>query len=168
MCVKKTILILTALLIFIPITNLSANTFAQENLEESRALSKGLFSKLKHALVTGMKEGGPTAAIAACSQKAQAITDRASNARKGIKVRRTSLRLRNQKNAPDAWEIKGLEQFEARVAAGESMKDMEYFSVVGSNGNKQFRYIMRIPVIPITISLLKETFHLSPVNINYF
>ncbi|HIJ22639.1 MAG: DUF3365 domain-containing protein [Gammaproteobacteria bacterium] len=116
------------------------------NVAESREAVKTLFTKLKGALVTGMKTGGPTAAIAACSQQAQPITDSVSDRRTGLEIRRISLRLRNPDNAADAWEIKILQQFEARSAAGESLATMEHHEVVKQKGGeKLFRYMKAIP-----------------------
>ena len=116
------------------------------HVQESRALTKKLFVKLKHALVTGMKAGGPSTAITACNVQAQPITKAASKRRTGLNIRRTSLRLRNPKNAPDAWEIRVLEQFEARFSAGEDPSQVEYHEVVEQPGDgRLFRYMKAIP-----------------------
>lgn len=122
-----------------------ANGDDKDNIQQSRALAKNLFVNLKGALVAAMKEGGPAAAIAACNQQAQPITNALSSRRTGVSIKRTSLRLRNEKNAPDAWEIKVLEQFESRAAAGESLATMEHHEVVNSGEEKSFRYMKAIP-----------------------
>ena len=112
---------------------------------ESRAAVKQLFKTLKGTLVGAMKAGGPSKAIAACNLNAQPITMGESN-RLGYEIGRTSLRLRNPVNAPDAWEIKVLQQFEARASAGEDMMKMEYHEMVETqDGHKQFRYMKAIP-----------------------
>ena len=114
-------------------------------LTESRELSKTLFSELKQTMRNAMNTGGPEKAIAVCSHRAQTITNGVSSKRTGLRIHRTSLRLRNQKNSPDAWEIKILEQFDARAAAGEGLDNMEYYGVVGNGDSRVFRYMKAIP-----------------------
>lgn len=112
---------------------------------ESRAAVKQLFKTLKGTLVSAMKAGGPSKAIAACNLNAQPLT-MGESSRLGYEIGRTSLRLRNPANAPDAWEIKVLQQFEARASAGEEMMKMEYHETVeAQDGRKQFRYMKAIP-----------------------
>ncbi len=119
-------------------------TDTQQLVDESRGAVKQLFKALSGTLVAAMKAGGPTEAIPACNINAQPIT--AGMAQKvGYRVARTSLRLRNPKNEPDAWEIRVLQQFEARKAAGEDLMKMEYHEVVEKGGNRQFRYMKAIP-----------------------
>ena len=62
-----------------------------------------------------------------------------------MEVGRTSLKIRNELNAPDAWELSVLEQFEQRKAKGEPVKTIEYSEVTQHNGNKVFRYMKAIP-----------------------
>ena len=52
------------------------------------------------------------------SQTLSNIANKVSTA-KGMKVARTSLKFRNEKNQPDAWEVAVLEQFEQRKVKGE-------------------------------------------------
>jgi len=136
--------VLTSVLV-VPVSFVSAAEGVSTHVEESRAVVKQLHANLKMALVAGMKEGGPTAAIAACNVQAQPITAAASSRRTGLHVGRTSMRLRNSENAPDAWEIRVLEQFEARSSAGEALSTMEYHEVVEQKGDKVFRYMKAIP-----------------------
>lgn len=113
-------------------------------VNESRGAVKQLFKALGGTLVSAMKSGGPEKAIAACNINAQPLTEGVSN-KLGFRVARTSLRLRNPVNEADAWEIKVLQQFEARKAAGEELMKMEYHEVVEKGGKKQFRYMKAIP-----------------------
>ncbi|MBT3309528.1 MAG: DUF3365 domain-containing protein [Gammaproteobacteria bacterium] len=132
--------------VFSPVTVVSAAADTSVNVEESRALTKALFKKLKGTLVTAMKEGGPAKAIAACNLQAQPITNSMSSKRTGMNIKRTSLRLRNEKNAPDAWEIRVLEQFAARASAGEDISHIEYHEVIDQQkGQQLFRYMKAIP-----------------------
>ncbi len=116
----------------------------QQLVKESRGAVKQLFKSLSGTLVAAMKAGGPTEAIAACNINAQPLTQGVSS-KVGFRVARTSLRLRNPANEADAWEIKVLQQFEARKAAGEDLMKMDYHEVVEKGGKQQFRYMKAIP-----------------------
>ncbi len=63
---------------------------------------------LKVRLQTAMQAGGPAAALEACNHDASEIAKRAQV--EGIKVGRTSHRLRNPSNAPPAWAAKYVSQ----------------------------------------------------------
>ena len=60
--------------------------------------------------------GGPEGAIAVCRDEAPALA-RAASEESGWSVRRVSLRNRNPKAVPDAWERAALEDFDRRAAA---------------------------------------------------
>ena len=64
---------------------------------------------------------------------------------KGMEVSRTSLKTRNELNAPDSWELSVLKQFEQRKAEGEPVKTIEYSETTTHNGNRVFRYMKAIP-----------------------
>lgn len=116
----------------------------QAQVAESRAAAKALLGELKGALQSAMKEGGPVAAVDVCHDKAQELTEQVS-AEKGFDVARTSHKLRNPVNAPDAWEKEVLAEFLARRAAGEDPKQIEQWTVVEQDGQKTFRYMKAIP-----------------------
>jgi hypothetical protein len=65
---------------------------------------EALFQELMGAL----KAGPPEAALDVCGEKAQELT-RAIAKETGVSLRRTSLKTRNPKNAPDAYERRWLE-----------------------------------------------------------
>lgn len=107
-----------------------------------KALATNLGSELKHAA----KTSGLPAAIQVCNTKATPITQAVAED-KGWIVGRTSLKLRNENNAPDAWEQAVLEKFEKQAAAGANLKKMIYSQVlVDESGNKTFRMMKAIPV----------------------
>ncbi len=62
--------------------------------------------------------GGPEGAIEVCRVKAPELA-RAASLESGWTVRRVSLRNRNPKAVPDAWERAALEEFDRRAAAGD-------------------------------------------------
>lgn len=116
----------------------------EQRAADSRAAVQALVGQLKGELQAAMEQGGPINAIQICNTKAPAIADSLSK-EKGMEIGRTSLKVRNPKNEPDAWERSVLEKFEARKAAGEDPAKMEHFEVVEANGKKNFRYMKAIP-----------------------
>ena len=124
---------------------------AQQYTEEARGITKQFFSALKGELQGAMKQGGPVAAIGLCNVRAPQISSQVSYD-VGWDVARTSLKLRNPKNAPDAWEVAVLERFEARKAAGEDIKSMEHAEIMESDGQKVFRYMKAIPTAELCLT----------------
>ena len=114
------------------------------NVAEARQIIKQFFTQLKGELQKAMKEGGPVHAIGVCNEKAPRIADKVS-ADTGWYVARTSLKYRAPTNSPLPWEKKVLEEFEARKAAGEDVKKIDYQDVVEEDGKQVFRYMKAIP-----------------------
>jgi hypothetical protein len=80
--------------------------------EAGRAFQKALQSRLTAA----MAQGGPPAAIDVCSKDAPRIAAETSAAA-GVKLGRTSERLRNPANTPPAWTVAPLAAASAHRAA---------------------------------------------------
>jgi rubrerythrin len=66
------------------------------------AAQQALFASLFAELSTAMGEGGPPAAIDVCATRAPVIAKEVS-AERGVRIGRTSFKLRNPKNAPPVW-----------------------------------------------------------------
>ncbi|MCK4866218.1 MAG: DUF3365 domain-containing protein [Gammaproteobacteria bacterium] len=118
----------------------------QVNVHKKKAMPaiKEFAGKLKGEMKSAMKSGGPVAAIQVCSDKAPGIAQ-AVGSKYQIKIARTSLKLRNPENAPDAWEQNVLTQFEERKKKGEDVKKMAYADIVDMDGKKVFRMMKAIP-----------------------
>lgn len=112
--------------------------------QETRGAIKALAAELKSTLQSAMKAEGPIKAISVCNEQAPKLAQKVSN-EKGMEVARTSLKVRNELNAPDAWELSVLEQFEQRKAKGEPVAAIEYSETTQHNGNRVFRYMKAIP-----------------------
>lgn len=97
----------------------TSDTLAQEvdRAAEGRAIAAGFGAELRTALQSAMAAGGPLAAIRVCNEDAPRIA-RAAAEQSGAEVGRTSTRLRNPANRPDAHEQAVLEAFAAELAAG--------------------------------------------------
>ena len=107
-----------------------------------QTLAKNLMGELR---ATAQKEGLP-AAIEVCNTKALPMTADVSGM-KGWQISRTSLKLRNPQNAPDAWERKILEQFANQAVQGADLKTLAYSEVITDNtGQKKLRLMKAIPV----------------------
>ena len=93
--------------------------------ELSTALAKGdtitqaTFAALTQRLQLAMADGGPVNAVDQCQSAARPITDSLS-VHYGVRVKRTSARLRSSANRPDAHEQERLKEALAHVAAGNS------------------------------------------------
>jgi len=119
--------------------------------DEATALIQQYASSLKSELVSAIKAGGPTNAVAVCQDKAPAIEASLSET-SDWEVGRTSLKPRNANNAPDEWERRTLEQFEARKAAGNPVEGMSYAEVVDADGQKTYRFMKAIPTQEVCLA----------------
>jgi hypothetical protein len=124
----------------------AADTNAQPDVmkDKSRAVAVGFLDKLRGQLMDALQAGGPTGAIEACQQIAPVAAEQAGEAA-GATVRRTSLKLRNSKDAPDAWGKAMLEQFDARKAAGEKPATIEAGAWADGPQGRFYRYMKAIP-----------------------
>jgi len=130
-------------------TGIKANSAALA--QEARQHMKAFGGSLKKTLKSAMREGGPVNAMEVCNIDAPHITAAHSD-EKAWKMGRTSLKLRNPANAPDAWELKVLNTFEQRKQQGESIKKMEFFEVIKQDGKSTFRYMKAIPTAGLCLT----------------
>jgi hypothetical protein len=114
-----------------------------QDIAEARALIKAFGGDLKHALTTAMKSGGPIKALTVCTVEAAPIAQK-NSALSSWKIARTAIKVRNENNAPDAWEATVLRQFEERKTAGEDIKTMEYAEVIQEGEQLTYRYMKPI------------------------
>jgi hypothetical protein len=108
---------------------------------QSRAVATEYQDKLRSQLMGALKTGGPLLALEVCQKAAPAIAQEVGG-RVGASVWRTSLKARNPRGAPDAWERTVLEQFDARRAAGEDPATIEASARTAAG----FRYMKAIPM----------------------
>ncbi len=88
-------------------------------VEEAKSAVQALGGTLKGELQKAMKSGGPVNALSVCNTRAPEIA-RAVSTEKNLQVGRVSLKYRNpDMGKPNEWQVKVLEDFEARQAAGE-------------------------------------------------
>jgi hypothetical protein len=121
-----------------------AQADVKERMDAARAAAGDFGMTLIGALQKAIAAGGPVNAIGVCNLAAPEIAATKS-AEKHMTIARTSLKLRQPKNAPDDWEVRQLQSFEQRKAAGESPAAIEIGEYVESDGRKLFRYMKAIP-----------------------
>ncbi len=111
----------------------------------ARAISMELAGKLKAQLEAALKEGGPQAALGICNTVAPEIAAEVSE-RLGGRVGRTALKVRNPKNAPDAFETDVLKRFAEEMSQGADGSKLEHAEIVETDGVRTFRYMKAIPM----------------------
>ena len=123
----------------------SAAPAAEPWVAEARTVASSVPPKLLAVLQPAIKEHGPAGAIDICSKEAPKLAKAASE-QSGWQVRRVSLKNRNPKAVPDAWERATLESFDKAQAAGVDSARLERADVVTENGQQIRRYMRALPV----------------------
>jgi len=118
---------------------------------DARKVATALPPKLVATLTEEISKGGVEGAIVVCRETAPKLAKAASD-ESGWNVRRVSLRNRNPKAVPDAWERTALEDFDRRAAAGEPPATLEKAERVSEHGKATYRYIRALPVQPLCVS----------------
>jgi hypothetical protein len=110
----------------------------------AREAVRGHSDALRVGLHEALKNGGPKAAIGACTSLAPEIDGRIAE-QSGFEIGRTALKIRNPENTPDDWERAQLEAFVKKLASGADHKALETHEVqTTSEGQKLFRYMRPI------------------------
>ena len=92
-----------------------------------------------------LQKSGPLEAISVCNIEAPKIAASISY-NSNVLIKRTSLKLRNPQNAPDAWEQKQLEEFQNRFNTGTDITSLEFYEFMKADSGKWFRYMKAISV----------------------
>lgn len=132
----------------VPQAGPAASAIAADDLaqraKKARELAHNYSEKLRTSLADALKAGGPVGAIGACNTLAPDLNTSITES-STFEISRTSMRVRNPENAPDAWEQVVLEQFQAALTAGRDPKTLETFDVVTTQeGQRLFRYMRPI------------------------
>jgi len=130
-------------------------------LEEARGIAAAIPPKLLGMLMDELKKGGPEGAIAVCREKAPQMAREASE-KYGWNIRRVSLKNRNPKAVPDAWERVVLADFDKRAAAGENPVTLERGEVVAEGNSKTYRYMKALPTGELCLNCHGPSERMSP------
>lgn len=128
---------------------------------EARAVATAVPPKLLAVLTDAIHQGGPEGAIGVCRDKAPQMAQAAS-LQSGWQIRRVSLRNRNPKAVPDAWEAATLADFDRRAEAGESPATLERAEIVTENGQSSYRYLRALPTQQLCVACHGASDQLSP------
>jgi Protein of unknown function (DUF3365) len=119
----------------------------EDRLTRAREATRKYSEKLKIELHTALKNGGPKAAIGACTTIAPELDGDISE-EMAVEIGRTSLKIRNPDNTPDPWEQAGLESFAKQMSEGADPRKLELHDVtVTTEGQKLFRYMRPIVMV---------------------
>jgi len=131
-------------LLLIAICACADNTSQQEEkFQQQAALKiKALANELKQALSASMQSGGPVAAVQTCKLEAPKITHALND---NLVIKRTSLKLRNPDNAPDAWEKEVLTSFETKLANGTPIDQLVHSETIKTENSTTLRMMRAIP-----------------------
>jgi hypothetical protein len=130
-------------------------------LTEARSVATSIPPKLIEVLTTEIAKGGPENAIQVCREKAPAMAKAASK-RTGWAIRRVSLKNRNPKAVPDAWERAVLEEFDRRAAAGEKPAALEKGETVVDGKRNEYRYMKALPTQELCLQCHGSKDEVSP------
>lgn len=98
-------------------------------LQRARAAGADLGKTLRGALEQHVAANGPVAAIDFCRTQAPALTQQVA-ARHGVRLGRTSLRVRSATNTPSGWQEAVLRDLAAQVTPGISPASLEHTAEV--------------------------------------
>lgn len=121
--------------------------FADEQavfLQQGKNAIKEFSEILKGSLLSAIQSGGPVEAISVCSNVAPLIASDLSN-KYGFNIARTSLKVRNLNNRPDAWEKEILNQFETNKKTGSTIDSLIISELVTQDGQQEMRLMKAIP-----------------------
>ena len=121
----------------------------EEALVDARKVSDQLTEKVRGLLLQEIGKGGFSSAVRVCSELAQEMTLQ-FNAQTGHDVRRISLKYRNPKNVPDAYEQRKLEEF--NILNQKKELSNEYSEILEEQGKKYLRYLRPLIVSPLCIT----------------
>jgi len=129
----------------------AAQSDLTERTDAARAAAVDFGMTLIGELQKAIAAGGPASAIGVCSVAAPKIAADKSAAKR-MMIGRTSLKLRQPNNNPDAWEMQQLLRFEERKAAGENPATIEFAEYVETGGQRVFRYMKAIPTAELCLA----------------
>ena len=130
-------------------------------VNDARKVAGSVPPKLLAVLTEEIAKSGPEGAILVCRDKAPQLAKAASE-ETGWSIRRVSLRNRNPRAVPDAWERAALEDFDRRAASGESPATLERAEVVTEDGKQSYRYMRALPTQPLCLNCHGLPEQLSP------
>jgi hypothetical protein len=137
-------------------SGVSAGPDEATELDQAKKATAAFAGALKSELVSAMQSGGPIEAIDVCNTRAALIGEDVS-LEQGMTLSRVSLRNRNPDNAPNEWQARVLDSFEARKVAGEAPGTLAWHEIADTGTGKEFRFMKAIPTGAICLQCHGET-----------
>lgn len=128
---------------------------------EARQVAAAVPPRLLAVLQEELDRSGPEGAVAVCNEKAPQMAREASE-KSGWAIRRVSLRNRNPKAVPDAWEQAALRDFDRRLAAQEPASKLEKSEITQESGQNVQRYIRALPTAKLCLECHGSAEQISP------
>ena len=128
---------------------------------EARQVAAAVPPRLLAVLQEELERSGPEGAVAVCNEKAPQMAREASE-KSGWAIRRVSLRNRNPKAVPDAWERAALQDFDRRLAAQEPASKLEKSEITQDSGQNVQRYIRALPTAKLCLECHGSAEQISP------
>ncbi len=118
----------------------------EQRVAKARDVTQLFTDRLRAGLTAALRSGPAANAIGVCQTLAPDLTTQIAEDA-GIELARVALRLRNPENAPDEWEEKVLQTFQAQALNGADVAKLEHYEIITTaEGDKMFRYMRGIPV----------------------
>ncbi|NLZ42571.1 MAG: DUF3365 domain-containing protein [Comamonadaceae bacterium] len=130
-------------------------------LPQAREVAQNVPPRLLAVLQDEIARNGFDGAVQACRVKAPEMA-RAASEQTGWQIRRVSLRERNPRAVPDAWERAALLDFDRRAAAHEPPAGLERAEVVTEGGQTVRRYIRALPTMDLCLNCHGKPERLNP------
>ncbi|MCS7273561.1 MAG: DUF3365 domain-containing protein [Fimbriimonadales bacterium] len=124
--------------------SVAQSAFETALLQRARTAADALFSRLLQRLNAEYQQGGAERGVKVCSQVAQVLTQQVGREH-GVQIRRVSLKNRNPRNAPDAWERQVLLRWERGLREGKPITEVAEWRT--ERGQRVFRYMRPIRII---------------------
>lgn len=148
-----------ASLVLVVLTSGAAVAGDTEMLAKGKEAADVLNRALRERLEAAVNGADPSLAFSVCSYQAQALTSEIEQ-RMGVRIKRTSMKLRNPKNAPDSFERSVLDRFESHARAGAPVDDVLEQGVV--DGKTEYRYAQPIYVRSFCVTCHAAAGEMSP------
>jgi hypothetical protein len=128
---------------------------------DARTVATAVPPKLLHVLTEAIAKSGAADAVTVCQDVAPRMAQAASE-QTGWQIRRVSLRNRNPRAVPDAWERETLEDFDRRAAAGEAPASLERATLQTVDGKPLQRYMRALPTQGLCLGCHGPAAQLAP------
>jgi hypothetical protein len=130
-------------------------------LEEARFVAQSLPPKMITYLQRTIQDRGVVQALTNYSHLSPKVLVDAGE-ETGWKIRQISMKNRNPKGKPDAWEAEVLKEFEKRLAAGEPAVGIDKGMIVSEGGKQYYRYMQPMITVRICMECHGPEDHIKP------